>query len=133
MALDFGNARKDGAPVSYPNDLHGSGFTIFDNPDIGTDFRSNKELHAVSVILDATLDAGTGVLLTESPNSPRFGEDSSNHRHQTFAGYKVGIKGADSASAVNEAVFKGLKAATSDWVAPTNVSIFLTCPFPRMI
>ena len=113
VSLDFANAKKDGSALSYPNDLHASGFSMVVG-EIGTDGELIGD-NAVSIILDATLDAGTGVRLSESPEDPRAGLDDGVHKPLHLVAYKVGIKGANTAQKVNAAVFKGLKSATSDW------------------
>lgn len=109
VELNFKNATINGNAPAYPDSFHGQGISIL-HPVDGS---------LVSIIFDATQDAGTGTLLTDIPQHATVvtpGMDlAAMEKTRLQSAFVIGIKGATDANAMGQALFDGVKDATSNW------------------
>ncbi|TYZ19715.1 flagellin, partial [Selenomonas ruminis] len=120
VEIDFANAELNGKKAKIPDDFHGQGFSI-----TRKSYAKTYDGYITSIIFDATLDMGEGILL--SSDSPREGtpisidpvqnekELEKSYKSLCYSAYIIGIKGANSADDLGTALMNGLKDAQQPW------------------
>lgn len=109
LELDFSNSKLNGKAANFPNDFHGQGFSIV----------TDNGGSCASIIFDATLPVGEGKSLTGDITAASFMAPATKTFYSSFV---VGIKDVKNSDELENAIYQGLKTATSNWDVSTVVA-----------
>ncbi|WP_294152167.1 flagellin [uncultured Selenomonas sp.] len=120
VEMNFGNVTANGSAATFPDSFHGQGFTVVEQ----TAFQPSPMTYPIdiytSVVFDATMDAGTGKLLTDTPQGmytwtgdvSDWNKQGEREARQVMV---VGIKGATDTDSLGDAIYSGIKLISDTW------------------